>query len=289
LTFRVAPAGEVGDFIALVRKIEAAYPTWNGERILNSLRRLAGYDDPKFRAMYGGLKQGDALAPIGSLTQTDLDTLKAMTRHEVTPGVESGIVVDTFGEAVAMGHVLTGLSAGQHRNKRIDLTPSWSLGAGELMDNLYAVTIAGDLGQTATYVHFKQATAYIGPGSDATDAELVGDIDGFLLGDNLALYTSGGSLNKQLRLSELLHLYYCVFPRSAASQNTAGDRFKQFALRTVKSTLLGETRRFTVNYVYASQGKRKGLTSTAHLEDAKKSVDAFWEWLLKKKVAEGAP
>lgn len=289
VSLTIQPCGQVGEFIGLVRKVEAAHPGWSGERVLNSIRRLAGYDGKKFRDMYGGLAVADTLAPSGELTQAALDALQRMTRHKLEGDVELGIATDSFGEPVALGHVLTGISAGQHRHRSIDLTPSWSLGAGELMDNLYATTIAGDLGQMAVYVSHRQATSYIGPGTDATDAELIGDIDGFLIGSNLARYTQGKSLltagASGARLSDLLHEYYCVFERSEAPPNTAADRFQQFSTQS-RDVLLDQTKRFATNYAYASEGKWKGMWSDADEADSEKAVDAFWDWLLGKKEEE---
>jgi hypothetical protein len=291
VSLTIETCGEVGTFIKLVRKVEVAYPGWSGEQVLNSLRRLAGYDDKNFRAMYGGLAPADVLKPAGALTQKDLDTLKKMTLHTLKGAVELGIASDSRGQFVALGHVLTGISAGQHRNKSIDLTPDWSLGAGERMDNLYATTIAGDLGQMAVYVSHRGAKSYIGPGTDATDAELVGDIDGFLIGSNIGLYTGGKSLSKPgeggARLSELLHEYYCVPERAGVVPNTVADRFTRFSLQS-RATLLEQTQRFATNYAYASEGKWSGAWSSADGEDAKKAVDAFWNWLNKKKAEEAA-
>ncbi|HZH75075.1 MAG TPA: LysM peptidoglycan-binding domain-containing protein [Archangium sp.] len=289
VSLTVKTCGEVGTFIKLVRKVETAYPSCSGEQILNSLRKLAGYDSNNFRKMYGGLAPAAELKPIGALTQGDLDSLKKMTQHTVKGALELGIAKDSFGKSVALGHVLTGISAGQHRNKSIDLTPSWSLGAGEQMDNLHATTLAGDLGQMAVYVSHRGAKSYIGPGTDATDAELVGDIDGFLLGSNIGLYTSGKSLFKTdgtgAKLSELLHAYYCVPERAGAPPNTAADRFTRFSLQS-RATLVDQTQRFTTNYAYVSEGKWSGLWSDADGEHAKKAVDAFWDWLEKQKKEE---
>jgi hypothetical protein len=157
------------------------------------------------------------------------------------------------------------------------------------MDNLYATTIAGDLGQMAGFAHHRKAKNYIGPGTDATDAELVGDIDGFLIGSNIGLYTRGRSLSKtgegSARLSELLHEYYCVSKRAGAPSNTAADRFARFSLQS-RTTLQDQTQRFATNYAYASEGKWSGMWSGADGEDAKKAVDEFWNWLNKKKTEE---
>ncbi|WP_244237072.1 hypothetical protein [Corallococcus llansteffanensis] len=285
----VRTSGQVGQFIERVRMAELAYPSWSGEQLVNSLRRVAGYDANNFRSMYGGLPRALELTPSGMLTKADIDSMQLMTRHRVDGCVEFGIATDALGESVALGHVLTGISGGQHRNKNIDLTPSLSFGGGELMDNLYAVTIAGDLGQMAVIVHHEGAAAYIGFGTDATDAELTGDIDGFLLGDRLRYYAKGRSLNQAgtsgATLSGILHDFYCVFERGGAHPNTAADRYLRFS-KYSRAELLDQTKRFATNYAYATQGKWAGMSSDADEKDSDNAVAAFWTWLAGKVTME---
>jgi hypothetical protein len=158
------------------------------------------------------------------------------------------------------------------------------------MDNLYATTLAGDLGQMAVYVNHQGAKSYIGSGTDATEAELVGDIDGFLIGSNIKHYTGGKDLSKVgtqgARLSDLLGKYYNVSKRGSAHPKTAGDRFTQFSL-TNQANLLDQTKRFATTYAYG-QGKWTGLWSSADGAHSEKAVQAFKKWLEEKKKVEVA-
>lgn len=230
------------DWIGLVQKAEAEFPHLTGVEMTNAMRRIAWYDDEKFRRMYGDSPQGAALTGGTNFTQADINQLIAMTRHSVSAGVESGIVRDPLGYDLAAGHVLTGISSGVYRNRTsADPTPAWTQGLlGEKMDNLYGTTIAGDLGQVAVFVNEgEQAAPYLGIHGDATYAELVGDIDGFLIGDAEAF---GGSGRK---LSEILLSYY------ATPRFTPGYLFRMKDFNSSGTAqLLDQTKRFANTYKY---------------------------------------
>jgi hypothetical protein len=301
--YRIAVAGrkiamalrtEVDEFISLVRDIEKLNPNLTGEDVLNGLRRIAGYDTEYFRQIYGGLPSAKSLN-LGSIP---LWRLKRMTSHGVSKEVETGIATDRFGYDVAMGHVLTGISGGQHRIKDVDLTPWYALLfgivgwlAGEEMDNLYAVTISGDLGQSAYMVNEEHySPPYVGPGTEATYAELIGDIDGVLIGKNLIALSNGRSLFDKpgptgIRLSEVLARYYdSSGGNSAASGVSAANRFQEFSKEDM-DYLEDETKNFAVNYTYYKKGKAEGLFSWTGGE-AEEAVEEFREWLAKMKAEE---
>ncbi len=137
---------------------------------------------------------------------------------------------------VAFGHVIVGIAAGvRHplpaykvtipgfkifRDRVTYITRiTWSKAAREQLgiDSLYALTITGDLGQTATSKHSlcREKCLWGGVGSDASSAELHGDIDGFLIGYWLSSTTEGQKFRKRMRdekntynLSTLLGVYY---------------------------------------------------------------------------------
>jgi phage baseplate assembly protein gpV len=246
-------SAEVYDWIATIRKAEEAYPAWSGVAMTNALRRVAPpgkrggapgapYDNEVFRMMYGHSPPGAMLAPLGPLTQSDIDQLGRWNWHEMNGQVESGIVKDADGNEFAAGHVLTGLSAGVYRNRSIDITPWYSAGIGESMDNLYATTISGDLGQVAVFVYTKrQAKPYLGNHGDATDAELMGDIDGWLIGNS---EPPGGSGKK---LSETLSDYYCPCNKSNQSYRNRFVAFEKTGLVALQTEIV----RFASTYIHS--------------------------------------
>lgn len=147
--------------------------------------------------------------------------------------------------------MLTGLSAGLHPNPAVDFARE-ELGlpnpAGETVDNLYAATIAGDLGQAAALRNANRVGKLVGPSdssgrSEATPAELIGDIDGFMLGRTVA------SVGASLKIGKFLRDYYCDgrvkgngrrFRRYWEIRNTIGEMER----------LIDQTTRFAENYSY---------------------------------------
>jgi hypothetical protein len=270
----------VYDWIAMIRKAEAAYPAWSGVQMTNALRRVvppgivgpgagAPYDTAFFQTLYGGSPPGLALVPSGSFTKPDIDQLGLWAWHHMVGGVEMGVVTDPDGNQLAPGHILTGLSGGVYRNRSIDVTPSYAVGAGERMDNLYAATISGDLGQVAVHVNAgKQVKPYIGSHGDATEAELIGDIDGWLIGND---EPRGGSGKK---LSEILLDYYCPCATSALSYKNRFTNFQAIGLIVLEDEVI----RFASTFVYASEGVGHGVFSEVSTE-SRDAYAEFTTWL----------
>lgn len=103
----------VNDFILMVRKIESAHPSWSAERLNNELRSLAGYNDSKFQFVlndsdpYNSLSREISDPNLNSDYRLMLREVKFLLGHEFINGVENGIVKDSRGLNVAMGHVIT--------------------------------------------------------------------------------------------------------------------------------------------------------------------------------------
>lgn len=282
-------ASGVARYIALVQKVEEAYSSRSGEDVLNRLRRLAGYDDSKFQKMYM-IRASPGLEPKGILTQGDIDELKAMSLHDAprtSDADEVGIAQDCHQRDVALGHVLCGMTAGRHRIKDHNISGQMSIwgtvtAAGEDVDNLFATTIAGDIGQAAVLVYQQQDTKYIGwPDSDASHAELRGDMDGVLLG------LKAGLLDKT-SLSRVLCAYYCG--KKVEGQDlgySAARRHSGFNKAVTSKTLLDQSFRFAVNYNYTF-GKWQG--AWADDDDLKAHVTAahneFATWSAEEQAAE---
>jgi len=278
---------EVGEYIARCRKLENAFPDWTGEAVLNALRRLAGCDDKRFQRMFG-VAAADNLQEMcdsrrlpSGVAADDIKWLIEHSRHreKIDPPDDRsgamklkeqpqqkleadlrGCATDCLGYPLAMGHVLCGISAGQHRNTSV--RPHFLVVPGALgwhVDNLYAVTVAGDLGQSAVCVFLGDKSVLIGDDRATTEAtydELRGDVDGFVLGHHLKSLLNGRSLDKLpsdggLRLSELLQTYYCVCEATASSSlPTAATRFAAFK-RAGRHHLLDEIRQFALTFGYS--------------------------------------
>jgi hypothetical protein len=285
---------EVARFIFRVRELEAANPAWTGVNVLDCLRRVAGYDDLKFRTMYGGdppLPRGRALTP--ARLRGDLE--RYTSHRGNTAANETGIARERgwSAHAVAMGHVLTGISGGLHRKKSMDFPylyakasgRSWTdqqkaKAGGHKLDNLYAVTLAGDLGQSAYMVNEGKQTSYIGYGTEATYAEIVGDMDGMNIALNLRHLTGGKSLRAAngARLSEVLLAYYCS--RTSSKVNRT-NRFRTF-IGWGYGKLETETHHFAVNYAYGKKGGWSGFWTETKTQ-AKESFEKFEKWLKRQK------
>jgi hypothetical protein len=239
---------EVFKYISLVQKVEDAYSDWPADDILNSVRRLAGYDDDLFLKIYGNIPKAKNLKPQGNLTQDDLDKMEKWSNHNKSPGFAK----DCFGNPVAVGHVLTGISAGQHpvKNAETYLLPgsdsmfkfvrdaAWnSITQDRHIDNLFATTISGDLGQAASLVALdpkkldtdKIFTFILREETDCEECELIGDIDGFLIGK----LTPKGSF----KLSEILRKYYCLDKGISQAKNTLAMRFQEISKEDAKTLL----------------------------------------------------
>lgn len=273
---------EVCEFIELVQKVEAAFPTWSTARVTDAIRRTAGYDDELFQKLLGRPGKADDLTSAGALTAADLKRLQDLARHSGNglTHPEKGIGKDCLGYEVALGHVITGVCGGMYRTARVDLMGrlygvTKITSAGEDIDNLYAVTISGDLGQCGSMINAGKQAGTIGPGTEATHAELVGDIDGFILGS-----TRASSMTK---LSIVLHEYYC-----AGEAGPASKRFATFSA-IGKASLLDESKRFASNYDYVVLGKdwhAIGGPFRSSGKEVEKVYNDFLTWLAVQESAE---
>ena len=146
-----------------------------------------------------------------------------MIAHRYDGSREIGVVLTPSGKTIATGHVINGICAGLVRDKQISLV-KWSPGAENEVDNLYAATISRDLAQAILKKKNDPSLPYFGPSGSwddtkcperysrsssvstgASDAELLGDIDGFLLGYHLAPW-----VRKGVRLGQLFRMYYSI-------------------------------------------------------------------------------
>jgi hypothetical protein len=205
-----------------------------------------------------------------------------MLSHDVA-GEETGIVKDLSGQYLAMGHVITGLSGGLHRNKSADIAPRWAVAAGEKMDNLYATTLAGDFGQTTVLANeefldrtlITPGTAgwrpnFVGPGTEATDAEVVGDIDGLVIGLAFEAADFRAKWDKTKCLSDFLLQYYT---------SSYKERFEK-AAKLDTAYVQDQITRFAESYEYTQNRWTGAFKSVGAFSEM--SYRAYQSWLASK-------
>jgi hypothetical protein len=299
-------------FIYLLQKIEAAYPQWTTDQLVTNLRHTGPYDGSFFQTLLG-TKPGVRILPAGNLTEAEINEVDDAMRHDTLGGNEVGISLDaSTGRYVAIGHVIAGISGGIHHPEPLNPPPlsveikgvkiplvlsiqAWSgvpmfyqvPGGRYGIDPLYAITIAGDLGQTVTPPFTRSRTEpFGGVGSEATAAELIGDIDGFMMGYWLASTTSGQDARKAMvkgnsvKVSTMLAEYYrtrtdkplfMTDGRGGATALEAISRFSSFNItfETLRDTFVKQTVLF--NSYYAPIVK---LTSSNEIA----SAEVVWEF-----------
>lgn len=163
-----------------------------------------------------------AVLPDGVLSQEEKRVLTDMVKHRYDGQREYGVVLAPNNETIAIGHVVNGICAGAAHNRRQSLV-AWYKDAEDPVDNLFAATISGTLARTGLEAKNDPSRVYFGPGgswqpnhlcperyqksaavkSNASDAQIRGDADGFLLGSKMKEWTRKG-----VRLGQLLRMYY---------------------------------------------------------------------------------
>lgn len=264
----------------------------------------------------------------GLLTERMLETLNVATFHGSAfgcgTGEETGIPLDGEGRPVSTSHMLLGVIASEHRQRELNMGSelaktyfqdkqrsstwwldegAWTAGGligrslaypagyvGSVLDNLWALTLSGDLGQVAAkaaalHAHKEQLRMEeIGVDfSEASEGELTGDIDGVLLGELLPAWREehlgGRTLQGELRLSEVLERYYGGDPELSFPVH-AGNRYAEFRQRwgQAPAELLAEQiRRFAWLFQFKIE---EGVPWPDHLAEARDDVlERFLAWL----------
>lgn len=207
-------------FIELVEKIERNTTTNKDtlKKVINYIR-LLGYDNDLFNILCG---KADRL-PGTALISEEKRILETMVTHSIIAvNEEQGVVLTADNETIAIGRIMTGLCAGLMRDNSVSLK-KWAPGSLYIVDNLFAATIAYDLARSALFSKNAGKTSRFGPSgrwsadqecparyllnrgevSDATDALILGGVDGFILGQGLPKWES-----KRVRLGQILRMYY---------------------------------------------------------------------------------
>ncbi|XP_048579018.1 uncharacterized protein LOC5510794 [Nematostella vectensis] len=267
-------------FIEVVEKIEQKLPQKSLKDIANSIRKL-GYDDKLWQTLIGTAES----LPSDALSESEKQFLEKAVMHGVTDKYENGVVLKSAGEAIAIGHVINGICAGLDRKTSVSLK-DWEPTASDTVDNLYAATIARDLGISILFKKNGGSTSYFGPGGSwepseecpnkfrkpaaaeftkATNAQLLGDMDGFILGSKVAEWSSKG-----VRLGQLLRMYYSTgacYDTTFASCN----RYDKFSKLVNQDVLLTQVIRFANAEYLKNNGSYPGVK----VDDIRVEADAM--------------
>ena len=260
------------NFICLIKKIEEKNPLLSTERLSSYIRGLV-YGDVSWWASCGTYFTNLET----HLESSDIHLLKAMLVHKTnsSTGIEAGVLLAKDG-TVAVAHVITGIDCGGfHRDTQ--LTTAAIAGLTSDIDNLFQTTISGDLGQT-TLKHYAYEDEYplLGPSgkwdstvcprvytlhpkaaSELTDAEILGDMDGAILGTIIPSM-------KDKPLSEILHEYY-----EGSGIHTGGRVFKAADNAATFGELIPnhELEAQSVSFASAYYNFRNAWYITKHLTD----------------------
>ena len=202
------PLATMADFIALVERIEAAYPTLAWQDVVSKIRM----------EQYPG-RGGEGSGIVRSITWDDLiddqDEIAPLQTSIVSPAdvaaLRSNQSVTFNGATIDIGHVLTGVDS-------MNFPTTNGIFENNNMSGPAAATWSGDVGSSLV----NWATS--NPLNDDSDAgrlryynsytsmdDLLGDIDGINLGGMPALPANAN-------LSQRLRAYYTTSPTSGASK-----------------------------------------------------------------------
>jgi hypothetical protein len=333
----------IKEAIALIVLVEKAYPNRTTSQIVDTLRFYGGYDTSIWKAILGTTREITyGLEPGNGLTTAHITSIQSMLFHNHDDKYEYGVVFDMSNKRVALGHVICGISAAIYRptpiycnNVIVDpqtretqyvcYANETGLGRGlARIDPLYAATLAGDIGQAATAPDFYLCSQYTkqnyrqwkygGISNGASDAELIGDIDGFMLGywistnkpianppDVKKSYRSRmlnlTQLSGTVKLSEMLSKYYGLVSTNEmiAGSGFALDVNRRFAnFKTTydflnsrpetKDIFLTQSRRFNRVFAVSNYPKNNQYTTTRGSswpdgDQTRRAQEDFQTWL----------
>ncbi|XP_043550902.1 N-acetylmuramoyl-L-alanine amidase-like isoform X1 [Chiloscyllium plagiosum] len=212
-----APDYHLDNVLSIIEELEGLAPALTILDVATGLGGLRTSDQD-----YRHLLLGDGSAPPASLpplSEDQLSFMRDVMNHRASPPAERGVVLTPDGTTIALANLMAGIEAGLRRKKDC----SWPDVAGDApIDNLYALTLAKDLGLAIVAHHSNSSQVLLGPNgcwdnvispqvftglgplSLATDAVMNGGMDGFILGHLLTQF-QGPPLPK---LSAVLRDYY---------------------------------------------------------------------------------
>ena len=208
--------------------------------------------------------------------------LREMVTHGLAPSDkrrEIG-VIEASGDVLAIGHVLAGIHAWTDTGGRpYGATVSGSLAQVAANRNAANSKTADIMGATGTWDHSSCPPKYrlnktIKTRLHTTRAELLGDIDGFVLGKTLRDWLK---TNPRLTLSKALKRYYFV-DNQPISSKTRLTNFKKFSID--KSNVIKQTELACRDIQRAATAIYQMTDDTFCNAAAKRSVDTFFETIL---------
>ncbi|XP_073693633.1 N-acetylmuramoyl-L-alanine amidase-like [Garra rufa] len=195
------------DFIRAVESIEAANPGLQMLDMVKGVRKVAGVETDLTRRYLGDLSDAQTLVADPSVTSY----ISEVINHSLSQvGKEEGVVLTIDGSNVALAPMLLGLQAGLQSNIK-------SLYPLTLTDNLVASFLhhahheqsSIAFGTKGFWDSISSPMVYTLEGSPslATDAIIIGGMDGFIIGSEVA----SSNIHEQ-SLSDLLKSYYSHQP-----------------------------------------------------------------------------
>ena len=253
------------------------------------------------RRGYSGLNWIVACGTLGGtvyktgLDDAEITILETMMGHKynATTGMETGVALTRDG-TVALGHVIAGIDCGGfNRDTSVSSVEFW-FSTKYNLDNLFFSTLSGDIAQTTLaynsfkteYCLFGQAGKWDNPScpdiyrtktnslkSKMTDAEVLGDIDGFILGTIMPMIK-----NKNWKLGQIIFKYY-----KTDGVKVGGRVFSSAKRAETLGELVSDVELTAQSYAYAQVyfGSHSGSYGDASLADLLKeipsAVQAFYE------------
>ncbi|XP_078063505.1 N-acetylmuramoyl-L-alanine amidase-like isoform X2 [Mustelus asterias] len=208
----------LNNVLSIIEELEGHDP---GLTILNVTPALGGLrtSDQDYHHLLLG-ETTEPLASLQLLSEDQRSFITSVMNHDVDASAERGVVLTPDGTTIAVGHLIAGIEAGLKRVvdlRRPDVV-------GDLpapVDNLYALTLAKDIGLAIVAYHLNKSQVLLGPDgcwdnvtspqvftalgpwSPITNAVVNGGMDGLILGNLLT------ELQAPLpKLSALLRDYY---------------------------------------------------------------------------------
>ena len=234
--------------------------------------------------------------PDDALTNDERDDLAKMIKHgnNKTADRETGVVLTKRSGTVAAGHVITGISCGGfNRDTQLSFA-GWMRDTSSHLDNLFFVTISGDMGQTSLlfYSHNRSTHKLFGPSgqwddlscpkvyslnppvSELTEAEINGDMDGVILGTLIPMIK-----DRHWKLSRIFRDYYQNGGIQVGNRwFSAANRAETFGELISDVELEAQSKAFAQAY-YPSQDKNKtynGMSLPSLLPWVHEAVQRFY-------------
>nr|AAI71349.1 Pglyrp6 protein [Danio rerio] len=186
------------DFISAVESIEAVNPALSMLDVLKGLRKASGLETDLSQQLLGDAH------PELTMDPSVASNIHELINHHVSDITEEGVVLTLDGSNVALAPLLLGLEAGLQSIDLYPLTLTENL-LNSFVHHVQNQESSALLGTKGYWDSIKSPRVYTLSGlpSLATDALIIGGMDGFILGSEMA-----SSDHPEESLSSLLRSYY---------------------------------------------------------------------------------